>query len=97
MATKKSRPDLSALDSFGTPAPKAPPAAAPASAPASAISQAGYRAPSREGKRALQVHVDPATRAVLKGLCAEQDRSVQDLLSEAINLLFQAHGKPPIA
>jgi hypothetical protein len=30
-------------------------------------------------------------------LAAEQDTTVQDLIKEGLNLMFSAHGKPPIA
>jgi hypothetical protein len=30
-------------------------------------------------------------------LAAEEDTTVQDLIKEGLNLVFTAHGKPPIA
>jgi hypothetical protein len=30
-------------------------------------------------------------------LAAEKDTTVQDLIKEGLNLMFTAHGKPPIA
>lgn len=65
-------------------------AATPASPPAG-------RRPSRQGKKGITVHFDPAVVRQLKLLGVEQDRNNQDLLKEALNLLFVEHGKLPIA
>lgn len=53
--------------------------------------------PSRQGKKTIAGHFDPAVSRQLRALGLEQDRTVQDLLSEALNGLFEKHGKPPIA
>lgn len=53
--------------------------------------------PSRQGKKTIAGHFDPAVSRQLRALGLEQDRTVQDLLSEAINGLFEKYGKPPIA
>ena len=45
----------------------------------------------------LTTRVEPAVFRQLKVLAAEQDRPLMYLLGEAINLLFEKHGKPPIA
>lgn len=55
------------------------------------------RPPSREGKRAIAGHFDPAVSRQLRYLALENDTSVQALLREALNDLFQKYGKPPIA
>jgi hypothetical protein len=65
-------------------APKRSPAAAPV-------------APSREGKIAVTGFYDPDVRMQLKILAAEQKTTIQDLVTEALNGLFERYGKPPIA
>ena len=57
----------------------------------------GYRAPSRRGRKALTVYLDPAAHRQLRVLGLEKERSGQDFVIEALNDLFQKHGKPPIA
>ena len=56
-----------------------------------------HRAPSRRGRRAVTVYLDPAAHRQLRLLALEQNRSVQDLSVEATNDLFQKHGKARIA
>jgi hypothetical protein len=72
---------------------------AKASARASQSAVAGKKAvpPSREGKRAITMHQPDEVRRQLKLMAAEQDRTVDDLCSEALNLLFAKHRKPQIA
>ena len=54
--------------------------------------------PSRVGKKAVTGHFDPAVSKQLKQLLLDQDRhSLQELLAEALNDLFQKYHKPPIA
>ena len=55
------------------------------------------RPPSREGKRAIAGHFDPAVSRQLRYLALENDTSIQSLLREALNDLFQKYGKSPIA
>jgi hypothetical protein len=43
------------------------------------------------------MHQPDAVRRQLKVLAAEQDRTVDDLCSEALNLLFAKYRKPKIA
>ena len=53
---------------------------------------AGQR-PSREGKRLVAGHFSPAVAKQLKLLAVEEDKSVQALLEEALDLLFIKKGK----
>lgn len=53
--------------------------------------------PSRQGKKAIAGHFDPAVSKQLKQLALEQDTTVQALLGEALNDLFEKYGKKPIA
>lgn len=59
--------------------------------------QQGYIAPSRVGKKAITGYFDPAVRQQLAVLAAEEDRSQNDLIAEALNTLFERYRKPPIA
>ncbi len=53
--------------------------------------------PSRRGRKAIMGHFDPAVSRQLKQIGLDNDTTMQDLLSEALNDLFAKHGKPPIA
>jgi hypothetical protein len=55
------------------------------------------RTPSRVGKKTVAAHFDPAVAKQLRQLGVDHDRSIQDLLREAINDLFTKYGKAPIA
>ena len=55
-------------------------------------------APSRAGKKALIGYFNPDVSKQLKQMMLDHDRdSVQDLLREALNDLFQKYKKPAIA
>jgi hypothetical protein len=53
--------------------------------------------PSRRGKVAITQWVDPAVRKQLARLAIDIDSSQAALVSEALNLLFEKYGQPPIA
>ena len=53
--------------------------------------------PSRRGKKALIGYFNPSVSKQLKQIALDEDSSVQHLLGEAIDLLFEARGKPMIA
>ena len=53
--------------------------------------------PSREGKVPVQFHLNKDAHRQLKIVCAETDRSQQDICIEALNAWFQMNDKPPIA
>jgi hypothetical protein len=75
--------------------PKAPPAVLPApETPA----KKGWVAPSREGKKALISYHEPAVVKQLQQMKLDLDReSVQSLIEEALDDLFQKYRKPMIA
>ncbi len=52
---------------------------------------------SRVGKVSIGVWVDPAVRKQLAQLSLDTDKDQSDLLVEALNLMFERYGKPPIA
>lgn len=79
-------------------APKAAPEAIADPAPLSPdLDPSGYTAPSRRGKKAITGYYDPAVRQQLAVLAAEENRSQNDLLAEALNMLFERYRKSPIA
>lgn len=53
--------------------------------------------PSRRGKKALIGYFDPSVSLQLKQIALEEDSTIQRLLGEAVDLLFQSRGKPTIA
>ena len=53
--------------------------------------------PSRRGKKALTGYFDPEVIKQLKVLAAAEDKTMQSLMSEAINELFKKYGRPHIA
>lgn len=71
-----------------------------AAIPASPAKEAGDspdRPPSRRGKKALVCYVDPAVARQIKILGAQEDKSLQALLVEAVNGLLAQRGMLPIA
>jgi len=72
-----------------------PPTAADAEPTRKARSTAeGYRPPSRRGKRAAVAWLEPEAIKQLNIYAIQHDRSVQDLLVEAINDWFAREGLP---
>ncbi len=53
--------------------------------------------PSRVGKKAITGFFDPVVSRQLKQIGLEEDKTVQALLAEALNDLFEKYGKNPIA
>jgi hypothetical protein len=56
--------------------------------------------PIGKGRRALKgisIYMHPLAKEVLDKIALEQDRTVQDLGLEALNLLFRHYGEKPIA
>ena len=51
---------------------------------------------SRDGKKLVGGHFDPAVSQALKILAAEQGTDLQSLLGEAIDDLMRKHGKPSL-
>ena len=52
------------------------------------------QAQTRAGTRAVGGHFKPEVAHTLRVLAAEQDREHQELLAEALNMLFERYGKP---
>ena len=53
--------------------------------------------PARRGKRGLTLYLDPVAHAALKEIAEDEDKLLQDLLIEGVNLVLQRHGQKPIA
>ncbi len=53
--------------------------------------------PGRRGKRGLTIYLDPVAHADLKAIAEQEDKQIQQLLLEGINLVLQRYGKKPIA
>ena len=53
--------------------------------------------PSRQGKKMISGHFDKDVHRQLKMLALEKETSIQNLLSQALNALFERNDKPPIA
>ena len=65
--------------------------------PAQAARRPYPQPPSRSGKKTIAGHFDPAVSRQLRQLALEEDSSVQDLLRQAINDLFEKKNKPRLA
>jgi len=70
--------------------------AAPSAKPEAGVRQE-VNAPSRAGKKAIAGFFDPAVSRQLKEIGLDKDKSVQALLTEALNDLFEKHGRSRIA
>lgn len=54
-------------------------------------------APSRVGVKHIGGYFDPIVSRQLKSIAIDEERSVQALVAEALDMLFQSRGKPMIA
>jgi|SRR5271155_1922287 hypothetical protein len=68
-----------------------------AAPPKLASESASIARPDREGRKPMPFWTTEAAKKQLRMMAAEMDTSQQDLMTEALNMLFQSHGKPPIA
>ena len=62
-----------------------------------AESQQHHFRPGRKGKSNVTGYFPPEVKKQLRLLAAEHDRTIQNLLAEALNDLFAKNGKPEIA
>ena len=93
---RKARPDLAArMDlELTTPAPAQPVPATPGAAEGRGIA---YLPPSRQGMKRIQGYFSPRVKRQLRMLAAQSDKTEEQLVGEALNLLFQTQGLPTIA
>ena len=90
---KKPKVDLAAaMRSVAKPAPATSPAAA-----GTASSEPRATARTREGTRIVAGHFAIPVHRQLRLIAVQEDRTLQDLLAEAINDLFAKRGIPPVA
>ena len=50
-----------------------------------------------EARKAISLRLNPAAWRQLKILAVDEEKPAHDLLIEALNLLFEQRGKPPVA
>jgi hypothetical protein len=53
--------------------------------------------PPKRKRVALCADITPEARRQLRILAAEQNTRIEALVAEALNMLFERHGKPPVA
>lgn len=90
MSAKKANPLMAGLTQFDR-------KAGPQPEPAPASADRAGRTPSRAGAVQIAAFYPAEVRTQLKILAAEQGRDQQDLLAEAMNLIFAKYGKAEIA
>lgn len=56
-----------------------------------------YVPPSRQNMKRIQGYFSTRVKRQLRIMAAEQDKTEEELVGEALNLLFQTHGLPTIA
>ncbi len=64
---------------------------------ASEVAPKRFDQANRRGKVVISAYFDPAVRKQLAILAVEEDQTQAALLAEALNLLFEKHGRSPIA
>lgn len=98
---KKAGALASALRSSGatvaSPAPVHEPSPPPPAARTPAPERAGAAQPSRVGTKAITVHFPEEVRRQIKTLAAEEGRNIEDMVAEALNLLFAKYRKAELA
>ena len=89
----KPNPLAQGLESLAKPAP----AAAVEEQPTAAKRSAAPRSAGREGQTLIGGFFAPEVHKQLKVLAAESSQTQQELIAEALNMLFAKYGKPEIA
>jgi hypothetical protein len=65
--------------------------------PTPALVETSKRSPAREGKKAVAFWVDPAASTQLRMAGVTMGRSVQDIMTEALEDWFRKNGLPRLA
>ena len=73
------------------------PDSSPAAETTAGEQQAGRRKTQPDGRKGILVRARPEAWKALKLVALDQDKTLQDVMIEAINDVLQKHGKPPIA
>jgi hypothetical protein len=93
---KSSLKDLARRSAPPEQAPSQP--AANDSQATTAAGQRSYRtAQTRSDTRQVSGHFKPEVSQTLRLIAVEQDRDVQEILAEALNMVFERYGKAPRA
>lgn len=53
--------------------------------------------PSRRGKRRVELWVSPDAKKQVKLIAVDEEKSQEQVMAEALNMLFKSRGVPPIA
>jgi len=69
----------------------------PNAAAAASTSPPRSQPASRRATKPITVHFPEEVRRQLKSMAAEEGRSMEDMVAEALNLLFARHRKPELA
>ncbi len=95
----KARPDLAARMDAELAAPEPQPSrTAPAAAEESRKGRGlAYIPPSRQNMKRIQGYFSARVKRQLRMLAAQNDKTEEQLVGEALNLLFQTNGLPAIA
>lgn len=54
-------------------------------------------AASRRGKKNISGYFAPEVHRQLRIIAAEEDKNLQEILGDALNVFFQRKGRPPVA
>jgi hypothetical protein len=65
--------------------------------PSEPVAEASKRSPARQGKKAVAFWVDPGASTQLRMAGISMGRSVQDIMSEALEDWFRKHRLPRLA
>jgi hypothetical protein len=100
---RKARPDLAARMDLELATPEHPARLAAPSATLAGPEEEGegrgpiYVPPSRQNMKRIQGYFSPRVKRQLRMLAAQSDKTEEQLVGEALNMLFQIHGLPAIA
>jgi DNA-binding protein YbaB len=73
-------------------------AAKKAASPKTAVEPAAGRRKSQpDGRKGILVRATPAAWKELKRVAIDEERTLQDVMTEAINDVLKKYGKPPVA
>ncbi len=73
-------------------------AAKKAASPKTAVEPlAGRRKSQPDGRKGILVRATPAAWKELKRVAIDEERTLQDVMTEAINDVLRKYGKPPLA
>jgi hypothetical protein len=95
----KARPDLAARMDAELAAPEPPVTRAAPTLPEEVGQGRGpaYIPPSRQNMKRIQGYFSARVKRQLRMLAAQNDKTEEQLVGEALNLLFQTNGLPAIA